>query len=242
MRRRPRRGPVRGARPPASGAPPRARQFHPPRRCRERERPRARDRRPACRVRREPLPPPAHGVAASPSGSTISGGQVLPDDAANPIRPEVTPRHGARNYRFENCGALRALCRPAFLRSTMRASRVRKPCRLSEMRSSGSASTRARATPCRTAPGLARDPAAMHPDTKVVGAFRTRHLERGENHAPVSRPREVLLQRAAVDPALAVSGPQDHACDRRLPLARAPVLRDRAHGSSRGFGACATCG
>jgi hypothetical protein len=28
-------------------------------------------------------------------------------------------------YRFENCGALRALCRPAFLRSTWRASRVR---------------------------------------------------------------------------------------------------------------------
>src|SRR5207237_2742956 len=55
-------------------------------------------------------------------------------------------------YRFENCGALRALCRPAFLRSTWRASRVRKPSRLRGTRSSGFASTSARAIPCRTAP------------------------------------------------------------------------------------------
>src|SRR5262249_48319565 len=38
--------------------------------------------------------------------------------AAHPIGPEVPP-HGGRTYLFENCGALRALCRPAFLRSTM---------------------------------------------------------------------------------------------------------------------------
>src|SRR5205085_6216540 len=53
---------------------------------------------------------------------------------------------------LENCGARRALWRPAFLRSTIRASRVRKPARLSGTRRFGSASTRARAIPCRTAP------------------------------------------------------------------------------------------
>src|SRR5215211_5872452 len=54
--------------------------------------------------------------------------------------------------RFENWGALRALCSPAFFRSTIRASRVRKPARFSGTRSSGSASTSARAMPWRTAP------------------------------------------------------------------------------------------
>ena len=71
-------------------------------------------------------------------------GDVLADDATDPVRAEVSTR---QHYRLLNCGALRALCRPAFLRSTMRASRVRKPARLSGMRNSGSASTSARAMP-----------------------------------------------------------------------------------------------
>src|SRR5918912_2375287 len=49
--------------------------------------------------------------------------------------------------RLLNCGALRALCRPAFLRSTWRASRVRKPARFNGMRRFGSASTSARLIP-----------------------------------------------------------------------------------------------
>src|SRR6185436_14463188 len=77
------------------------------------------------------------------------GRQILADNATDAVRAEVLARHG---YRFENCGALRALCSPAFLRSTIRASRVRKPARLSGTRSSGSASTSARAIPWRTAP------------------------------------------------------------------------------------------
>jgi hypothetical protein len=35
------------------------------------------------------------------------------------------PRDLVERQRLENCGALRALCSPAFLRSTSRASRVR---------------------------------------------------------------------------------------------------------------------
>src|SRR5262249_8593680 len=75
-----------------------------------------------------------------------------PRDPADTVRTEVAAPHGARSYLFENCGALRALCRPAFLRSTMRASRVRKPCRLRGILISGSASTSARAMPCLIAP------------------------------------------------------------------------------------------
>ena len=91
------------------------------------------------------------------------GRQVGADDATHPVCSEVAPSHAdegeaslapnqSRSYRFENWGALRALCRPAFLRSTMRASRVRKPWRFSGTRISGSASTSARAMPCRIAP------------------------------------------------------------------------------------------
>src|SRR5918992_4638276 len=46
-------------------------------------------------------------------------------------------------YRLLNCGRLRAFLRPAFLRSFTRASRVRKPRRLSSERRLGSASMRA---------------------------------------------------------------------------------------------------
>src|SRR5690606_5563864 len=41
---------------------------------------------------------------------------------------------GLRNQRLEYWGRLRALCRPTFLRSTSRASRVRKPARRREER------------------------------------------------------------------------------------------------------------
>ena len=77
-------------------------------------------------------------------------GQILADDATDAVGAEVPGGGGegaSASYRLENCGALRALWRPAFLRSTTRASRVRKPSRLSGTRSSGSASTSARAIP-----------------------------------------------------------------------------------------------
>src|SRR5262249_7145425 len=84
--------------------------------------------------------------------------ELGPRDPADTVRTEVAAPHGARSYLFENCGALRALCRPAFLRSTMRASRVRKPCRLRGILISGSASTSARAMPCLIAPAWPEGP------------------------------------------------------------------------------------
>src|SRR5215207_3590953 len=91
-----------------------------------------------------PASGPERGGPAEPLHEL--GRQRLADDPANAICAEVAP-HGARGYLFENCGALRALWRPAFLRSTILASRVRKPSRFSTVRSSGSASTSARASP-----------------------------------------------------------------------------------------------
>jgi hypothetical protein len=89
--------------------------------------------------------PAAAGPERGSAAETLDevGGQVLADDATDTVRAEVL----AHAYLLENCGALRALWSPAFLRSTIRASRVRKPARLSATRSSGSASTSARAMP-----------------------------------------------------------------------------------------------
>src|SRR5206468_7717334 len=57
------------------------------------------------------------------------------------------------DQRFEYCGALRAFLRPAFLRSTTRASRVRKPAFFSAGRlCSSSIAFSARAMPRRSAP------------------------------------------------------------------------------------------
>ena len=49
---------------------------------------------------------------------------VAVGDAAHAVRSEQPASHG-RVQRFENCGRRRAPLRPAFLRSTARASRVR---------------------------------------------------------------------------------------------------------------------
>src|SRR5665647_617125 len=64
----------------------------------------------------------------------------------------------ARGQRLLNCGFLRALWKPAFLRSTLRSSRVRKPARLSCVRRFSSASQSALAMPWRTAPACAEMP------------------------------------------------------------------------------------
>src|SRR3546814_969280 len=62
------------------------------------------------------------------------------------------PRADESAERFENWVARRALCRPTFLRSTSRASRVMKPAVRSSPLSDSSYSTSARAMPRRIAP------------------------------------------------------------------------------------------
>gem|GEM_PF-5722688 len=127
---------------------------------------------------RSALPPPppapmkhwrAHSdAAASPARAAplrqpadLRGGHPLPETTkARPkpgfcVPPSGIPKDptpGAMDQRLENWVARRALCRPTFLRSTSRASRVMKPAlRSSDFRVS-SYSTSARAMPRRIAP------------------------------------------------------------------------------------------
>src|SRR5947209_5621813 len=69
--------------------------------------------------------------------------------------------------------------------------------------------------------GLSTRPAAVHAHTDVIAIFQSRDLERRECGLPVHGAREVLVDRAAVEPRRSVAGTQDHARDRRLPLAGA---------------------
>ena len=78
--------------------------------------------------------------------------------------------------------------------------------------------------PWRTAPAWPRRAAAVDADAEVVLAVEPGLFERRERELLVQQPREVLLDRLAVDPRRAVAGAQDHARDRRLALAGAEVL------------------
>ena len=116
------------------------------------------------------LGPRRHEFDGSPVRSIRRGLEVVPlsrnDDGPprmrRPVGAHGEVRRGRRRpprvQRLLNCGFLRALWKPAFLRSTWRSSRVRKPARLSGVRRFSSASQRARAMPCRTAPAWALMP------------------------------------------------------------------------------------
>src|SRR5581483_9746985 len=100
---------------------------------------------------------------------------------------------------------------------------------------------------CDAVPGgarLAARAAAVQADADVVASLGAGDLERGRHLRAVDHAREVVLERAAVDPPAAVAGPEDHARDRGLALARALVSRVCRHQLSvlNGFGAWAVCG
>src|SRR3954466_4155826 len=88
--------------------------------------------------------------------------------------------------------------------------------------------------------GLAGRPAAVHSHAQVVLAVELGDLKRCHHRLPVQEPWEVVLERLAVDPCLAVAGTEDHARDGRLALAGAEILRGGRH--QNGFGSCAACG
>ena len=110
-----------------------------------------------------PVPPEASSALAAPlrQPADLRGGHPLPETTkARPkpgfcVPPSGIPKDptpGAMDQRLENWVARRALCRPTFLRSTSRASRVMKPAlRSSDFRVS-SYSISARAMPRRIAP------------------------------------------------------------------------------------------
>ena len=187
--------------------------------------------------RRARVPTDEHAAASGPQRDSLAqfldelGRQALADDPADPSDAEVPRAMRRDGYRLENWGALRALCRPAFLRSTMRASRVRKPARFKRNAQLGiEIDERARDTvPHRAC--LAARAAAVHAHANVVATLELGDLQRRERRLPVHRAREVLLDRAPVEPRRAVARAKDHARDRRLPLAGSLVLRDlcRSH-------------
>src|ERR687896_425748 len=88
------------------------------------------------------------------------GGQVGVGQTTNPVGPEQRSHRQAPvdGQRLEYWGALRAFLSPYFLRSTSRASRVRKPRFFSSGRSSTSRSTRAREMAWRRAPAWPETP------------------------------------------------------------------------------------
>src|SRR5690606_34134566 len=98
------------------------------------------------------------GSLGQPEGE-VGGDDIAVRQPADAVRAEE-PRHGSgSDQRFENCDALRAFFRPAFLRSMTRASRVRKPAFLSAGRLfSRSISFRARAIARRRAPAWPEGP------------------------------------------------------------------------------------
>src|SRR5262249_39883798 len=84
---------------------------------------------------------------------------------------------------------------------------------------------------------------AVDADAEVVLPLDPGHLERRDGDRLPDRAREVLVERAAVDPGGAAAGTEDDARDRGLALTGAAVLSDLAHeSSSKGFGFCGACG
>ena len=100
-----------------------------------------------CSPARRPPPPRRRGRAP---GRRSGRRRRLPrtPSVPNSLRSAVK----SRDQRFENWGRLRAFLRPAFLRSTWRASRVRNPCRFRSPRRLASASMSAFEIPWRSAP------------------------------------------------------------------------------------------
>src|SRR5205085_10460298 len=76
---------------------------------------------------------------------------------------------------------------------------------------------------------LAAGPAAVDADANVELTLDLGDLKRGEGELAMDDAREVLLDRAPVEPSRAVAGSQDHARDRGLPLAGAAVLSLLGH-------------
>src|SRR5438874_2418022 len=91
---------------------------------------------------------------------------------------------------------------------------------------------------------LPRRAAAVDAHANVELALHLGHLERSERQLSMDDPREVLLDRAPVEPRCPVAGTEDHAGDGGFPLARAAVLSLFCHQvvSSRSFGDWASCG
>jgi len=143
-------------------------------------------------------------------------------------------------YRLENCVPLRAPCKPNFLRSFMRASRVRYPESRSffDQRMHGDGPifqglywlTRSEQFSKRSGDALAggssvtTDSPATYVDKDIYFAEHFGYFERGENQLAIFELGKVAFHRAAVDfdPTGAIA--YTNASDSRLATASAPIV------------------
>src|SRR3954452_17089222 len=185
-------------------------------------------------------PRPDHNVAARPRRSTSSGVRSLPTTPRTPSVPKyfraklplaelrrLARLVQARLLALDDTSVARQEAGPLERNAQLRV-------RLDER--SGDSVPDGACLPARTA--------AVHAHPDVVGPLGSGDLERRERGRPVRLAREVVLDRATVEPGDAVAGSEDDAGDRSLPLAGPTVLRDLAHASSHfsGCGACGACG
>src|SRR5439155_3157051 len=170
------------------------------------------------------------------------GGQVLADHATDAVRAEVLSRQALP---LAELGRLARFVQARLLPLDDASVTREEPCALERDPQLGIGLDERAGNAMPDGAGLAARASAVDTDADVVGAFYPRDLKRSERSRAVRLPREVVLDRAAVEPGRAVTRAQDHAGDRGLPLARAAILRDLAHRPSshvRGFGACGPCG
>ena len=120
-----------------------------------------------------------------------SASSAVSSSFATPRTPSVPKRPGAISvplaYRFEYCGALRAFFRPYFFDSFSRASRVRRPERLSGAAELGVHLAEAAGDTEAHGAGLARDAATVDRRLNVVGLRRVGHAQRLGHQHPVGR-------------------------------------------------------
>ena len=186
---------------------------------------------------------PERGRAAEPLDELR--GEVLSDDAPDAVGAEVAASHA-------RCAALRELRRLAGLVETgllaLDDARVAREEALALERDPqlrvGLDERAGDAVPHGS--GLAARAAAVDANADVVRPLRAGDAQRRGREVAMRDAREVLLDRAAVEPGLAVTGAQDHARNGGLPLAGAEILGDLCHAgqssNGSGLGACASCG
>src|SRR5262245_56670976 len=197
---------------------------------------------PDARVSRPTMirPWPDHSVAARPRRSTRLAVRSSP---TTPRTPSV-PKYWRAKLPLAELRRFAGLVEPGLLALDDSSVAREKACALQRYAQFGVGLDERPRDAVTDGSGLPARPTAVHAHADVVGSLDACHLQRRQRDRAVRLPREVILNRAAVEPGGAVAGSQDHPRDGGLALARSAVLRDRAHASSQlsGFGACGLCG
>src|SRR4051794_38320470 len=185
-------------------------------------------------------PRPLQSVAARPSRSTRSAVRSSP---TTPRTPSV-PKYCRAKLPLAELRRLARLVQPGLLALDDAGVAREKACTLERYAQLGIGLDERAGDAVANSARLAARPTAVDAHANVVGPLDPCDLQRRQRDRPVRLPREIILDRPAVEPRRPVARSQDDAGDRSLPLAGAAVLGDRAHRFSHfsGFGACGPCG